>query len=193
MNKYNTIDELASLLENELRKRITPLKETDLELMPGGSGGVHLAGFVDQEGKRVPCFLHIHNGFSQALREKELDPHIVNANYDCPPKKSLELMKSGVIYSTTNGDIEICARFFRKYLGNYLQELWKERQIVVPLPHIGFHAEFLRARIKFISELYATGGSMQENGTLRRMVRGIGGEVTTLTITEDGIQNYQTR
>lgn len=192
-NNYNTIEELAKLLEKELRKIVPPLNENELQLMPWGSGGVHLAGFADEEGKKASCFWHIHNGMSQALPEKKLDPCIVNANYDCPPQKFLKFARLGAIYSTTNGDIEVYARFFRKYLTNYLRELRKEMKIVVPLPRIGFRAEFLRAQIRFISELYATGGSKQENGTLHRMVRGIGGEVTTLTITEDGIQNYQTR
>lgn len=191
-NNYNTIEELAKLLEKELRKIVPPLNKNEMQLMPQGSGGVHLAGFVDEKGKKTPCFWHIHNGMSQALPEKRLDPSIVNANYDCPPQKFLQVAKMGAIYSTTNGDIEVYARFFRKYLTNYLRELRKEMEIVVPLPTLGFRAEFLRAQIRFISELYAVGG-IREEGTLRQMVRGIGGEVTTLTITEDGIQSYQTR
>ena len=190
---YNTIGDLAELLEKELRKVVPLLSETELELMPNGNGGIHLAGFIGEEGKKVPCFWHIHNGMSQALPEKKLDPRIVNANYDCPPWKFLQLVKSGASYVTTNGDIEPWARFFRSYLKEYLIELRKEMKIVIPLPRINFRAEFWRAQIRFISELYAMGGDVLENGTLRQMVRGISADVTTLTITEDGIHNYQTR
>lgn len=192
INNYNTIEDLAKLLEKELQKIVPPLSETELELMPYGNGGMHLAGFVDKDGKKTPCFWHIHNGASQALPEKKLDPCIVNAKYDCPPNKFLQIQKMGATYVTTNGDIEAWARFFRKYFKEYLDELRKEMKIVIPLPTIDFRAEFWRAQIRFISEVYGMGGILKE-GTIHQMARGIGGEVTTLTITVDGIHNYQTR
>ena len=191
-NNYNTISDLAKLLEKELRKIVPPLSKSALELNPLANGGIHLAGFVDEEGKKAPCFWHIHNGISKALPKKQIDPHIVNANYDCPPQKFLEFEKSGEAYITVNGDIEAYIRFFDKYLKGYLSELSKEMGIVLPLPRIHFRAEFWRSQIRFISDLYAIGGT-RKNGTLKQMVRGIGGEVTTLTITENGIQDYQTR
>lgn len=192
INNYDSIGDVARLLEKELRKIVTPVSETELKLMPYGNGGIHVAGFTEEEQKKTPCFWHIHNGESQALPKKELDPHIVNANSDCPPGKFLQIQKSGASYVTTNGDIEPWARFFRKYLKNYLIELRKEMKIVIPLPTIDFRAEFWRAQIRFISELYAVGGDVLRNGTLRQKVRGIGREVTILTITKDGIHNYQT-
>lgn len=193
INNYETIGDLVKLLEKELRKIVPPLSKPELELMPYGNGGIHLAGFAGEEEKKAPCFWHIHNGVSQALPKKELDPHIVNANYDCPPRKFLQFQKSGASLVTTNGDIEPWARFFRRYLKKYLVELQKEMKIVIPLPTIDFRAEFWRAQIRFISELYIVGGDVLKNGTLRQKVRGIGGEVTTLTITKDGIHSYQTR
>jgi len=63
--------------------------------------------------------------------------------------------------------------------------------IVIPLGIIDFRAEFWRAQIRFISELYAIAG-IRDEISLRKMVRGIGGEVTTLTITQEGIHSYQT-
>jgi hypothetical protein len=65
-------------------------------------------------------------------------------------------------------------------------------EIVIPIPTIAFRAEFLRVQTRFVSDLYSI-GSMVDRGTLRQMVRQIGGEVTTLTITREGIQSYQTR
>jgi len=81
-NNYDTIEDLALLLETELRKVVPPLSEEELKSEPFGQGGIHLAGFLEENGKKLPCFWHIHNGFSQQLPEKKLDPHIVNANYD---------------------------------------------------------------------------------------------------------------
>ena len=187
-NSYNTISELANLLEQELRTGIPRLSEDDLRIGSNNIGGIHLAGFVDEDGKKTPCFWHIHNGMSQALPNKKLDPFIVNANYDCPPKK----FSGFSYYATVNGDIEAFARFSRNHFNKYKLELDEEMDIVVPLPTIGFRAEFLRAQIRFISELYAIAG-IREGGTLKQMVRGIGGEVTTLTITENGIQEYYAR
>jgi len=191
-NSYDTIGDLANLLEIELRTRIPRLSKDDLEIGSINIGGIHLAGFVDEAGKKTPCFWHIHNGVSQALPSKKLDPYIVNANYDCPPQKFLKVQQSSYAYHTVNGDIEAFARFSRKYFAKYRLELAKEMDIVVPLPKINFRAEFLRAQIRFISELYAIAG-IREKGALKQMVRGIGGEVTTLTITEKGIQEYYAR
>lgn len=192
ISNYNAISDLAGLLQKELRKRVPPLSDAELELMPYGDGGIHLAGFADEEGEKVPCFWHIHNGVSQGLPEKKLDPHIVNANYDCAPSKFLQVQKMGATYVTTNGDIEAWARFFKKYFKEYLDELRKEMKIVIPLPTIDFRAEYWRAQIRFISEVYAMGG-IRKKDTIHQMARNIGGEVTTLTITENGIHNYQTR
>jgi len=192
-NNFSSLSELAGLLEKELRKLVPPLSDQELEITDGSvGGGVHLAQFIDEGQKRIPCFWHIHNGKCTALPEKKIDPHVVNANYDCPPKKYLELESQGLIrYQTTNGDIKPYARFFRKYLKNYLNELNKEMGIIIPIPNIGFEANFLRAQIKFISGLYAVGG-YKSKGTIKQLPRGISENVTTLTITEDGIQSYQT-
>ena len=191
-NNFGSLGELAGLLEKELRKLVPPLTDQELKDTEGeGTGGVHLAGFINVGKEKIPTFWHIHNGESQALREKKIDPHIVNANYDCPPKKYLELERQGLRrYQTTNGDIKPYALFFRKYLTGYLKELNKKMEYVIPIPHIDFEANFLRAQIKFISGLYAVGGYKSE-GTIKQLPRGIGGNVTTLTITKEGIQNYQ--
>lgn len=195
-NHYDSISDLARLLEKELQKLVPPLSNSELDAVPYGgielAGGIHLAGFVEENSKKLPCFWHVHNGLSQALPHKKLDPHIVNANYDCPPQRYLEVEKNGATYVTTNGDIEAYARFFRKYLTAYLVELSKEMGIFIPLPTMDFRADFWRAQIRFISELYAIAG-IRDEISLRKMVRGIGGDVTTLTITEEGIHSYQTR
>ena len=192
-SKFSSLSELAGLLEKELRKLVPPLNTKELENTDGlGSGGIHLTGFIDEGKGKIPCFWHIHNGRSDALPEKKIDPHVVNANYDCPPEKYLELENKGLrTYQTINGDFEPYARFFRKYLSNYLAELNKEMDIIIPLPTIEFEANFLRTQIKFISGLYAVGG-FRSKGTVKQLPRGISEIVTTLTLTTDGIQSYQT-
>ena len=191
MGDYNSISELAELLEKELRKLVPPLTDEEIKIGEGeNSGGIHLAGFITEGKEAVPCFWHIHNGLSQVLPKKKIDPHIVNANYDCPPEKYLEHEREGKGYQTTNGDYEPYARFFRKYLSTYLRELNSEMGYVIPIPAIDFAADFLRTQIKFISGLYAVGGIV-DRGSIKRLTRGIGGNVTTLAITKDGIQSYK--
>lgn len=191
-SNYNTISDLADILEKELRKRVPPLTDTEFKIFPHGMGGIHIAGYIDHEGKGVPCFWHIPNGLSQALPSKKIDPKIVNANYDCPPGSYLNYEKKDMLYRTRNGDIEPYARFLDRYFRDYLDELNREMNIVIPLPTLEFRAELLRTEIRFISSLYSIGG-LRDRGTLRQLPRGIGGEVTTLTINNYGIQSYQSK
>jgi len=70
-DEFNSIDELAQLLERELRKVVPTLSSQELENTPLGTGGIHLVGYVEYEGKLRPSFWHIHNGLSQSLLEKK--------------------------------------------------------------------------------------------------------------------------
>jgi len=185
---YNTLEDLAKLLETELRIHVPRLTEPELVLMPTGDGGIHLAGFVEAGKDMLPCFWHIHNGRSQRLPDKQIDPCIVNANCDCPPIK----LEEEASYITRNGDIEAYVGFFERHLRGYTQELSDELGILVPFPTLGSRAEYWSAQIRFISALYEASGVMEE-GTLRRMIKGIGDQVTTLTIVPTGIVSYFTR
>lgn len=190
MGDYNSIPELAALLEKELRLLVPRMKEEELEINKGiGNGGMHLAGFVEYDHKKVPTFWHIHNGISQVLGDK-IDPYIVNANCDCPPEKYLELERKGMMYQTRNGDYEPYARFFEEHLLKFCEELYSKEGYIVPIPTTDFASEFLRTQIKFISGIYAVAGK-EDKGSIKRLARGIGGNVTTLTIKETGIQNYR--
>lgn len=185
--EYDTIEELANLLEAELRLVVPRMTEPELTECPDGNIGVHLAGFVDTNGIRLPCFWHIHNGRSQRLPNKQIDPHIINANYDIPPQQ----YDTGTAI-TRNGDIEAYSRFFDRHLQGYLQEVYEEFGMIMPYPTLGSRAEFWSAQIKFISALYEASGYMGREG-LFRMTKGIGDQVTTLTITQSGIVSYFTR
>ncbi len=190
--EYETVEGLARLLEHELRGLVPRLTEDELSAMPFGQGGIHLAGFADDDGRRVPCFWHIHNGRSQAFLGRNLDPHIVNANYDCPPTRFLEFDRRGHTYVTRNGDIDAYGRFFERHLVGYVEELNRELGILAPLPLLSTRAEFWSAQIEFISALYEASG-LTVNGGIIQMVKGIGDQVTTLTITPSDIRSYFTR
>jgi hypothetical protein len=191
-SNYETISDLAKLLENKLQELIPPLSEKELELMPRGNGGIHLAGFIDEDGRKMPCLWRVGNGVNQASGGETLDPHKVNAVSDCPPQKFVQFKNTGQAFIVRDGDIEAYASFFDNYLKSYIYELREKMGIALPLPTIDFRGEFLRVQIRFISELYDIGG-IAENGILRQICRGIGGEVTTLTIAEEGIHRYYTQ
>ena len=87
---YNTISELAMLLENELRQRIPKINVSEYEL---GDGGIHLVGYEEVGGRFDPTFWHIHNGISQQLSHKKLVPEIVNANNDIPPEQGRNIVE----------------------------------------------------------------------------------------------------
>ncbi|MCJ7431053.1 hypothetical protein MUO83_07590 [Candidatus Bathyarchaeota archaeon] len=191
-NEYNTLYDFAQLLETELRELVPQLSVEELREAPSGNGGIHLAGFVNVGRTREPCFWHIHNGQSQALPHRRIDPRVVNANFDCPSLRFRQLSRLGQSHVTRNGDIEAYVTFFEGHFTDYVRELNERLQIVMPLPTLGHRAEFWSAQIKFISALYEVGGVI-ENGVVRQMTKGIGDQVTTLTIASGGIRSYYTR
>ena len=186
--EYETLEDLANLLETDMRLVVPRMTETELRECPGGNIGVHLAGFIETDGNKLPCLWHIHNGRSERLPDKQLDPYVINANYDLPPHR----FDNGRAEITRNGDIEAYIRFFDRHLRGYIEELQHELGIIVPYPTLGSRAEFWSAQIKFISALYEVSGYVGREGLLR-MIKGIGDQVTTLTITESGIVSYFTR
>lgn len=185
--EYDTIEDFANLLETGLRQVIPEMTEDELTEFPAGTIGVHLAGFIDNNGDKLPCFWHIHNGRSQRLHDTVLDPHVINANYDIPPQH----FDTGTAI-TRNGDIDAYSTFFDRHLSAYIAEVHTELGIVMPYPSLGSRAEFWCAQIKFISALYEASGYIGREG-LSRMIKGIGDQVTTLTISESGITSYFTR
>jgi len=189
---YNTLDELAGLLEEDLRRSVPRMEDDEFGLFPLGNGGVHLAGFVDVGGTRIPNFWHIHNGQSQATPGQRIDPQIVNAVQDCTPKRFIEIDQQGQSYVTRNGDIEAYVGFFGRHLDDYVQEIHRELGYVWPFPALGQRAEFWSAQIKFISAMYEAGG-IARDGTVAQMIKGIGDQVTILTISNGGIRSYYTR
>ena len=148
-----------------------------------GTIGFHLAGFVEYEGKQVPTFYHIHNGRSQVLEERkiEIDGSIVNANHDMPPSEIKKIINQGGYYITRNGDINIYATIF-DILQDFFNNLRRDTPIRIPYStNIEDRAEWLKFQIKMISGLYE----------LSNIGPTIGGNISALTITENGIQSFK--
>ncbi|MFE3846181.1 hypothetical protein ACFL1L_04920 [Thermoplasmatota archaeon] len=179
---YNSINEFALLLQNELRKYIHKIDFTKNDYR-WGTIGFHLTGFVEYEGKKVPTFYHIHNGRSQILEGKEIkiDGSIVNANHDMPPSEIQTIIDQEGYYITRNGDIYIYTTIF-ELLSNFFKSLEENTPIRIPYSYsIEDRIDWLKFQIKMISNLYE----------LSNIGPTIGGNISTLIITQDGIQNYK--
>jgi hypothetical protein len=180
--QYNSIDEFAILLRDELRRYIGQINPRRNDSR-WGTIGFHLAGFVDYNGKQVPSFYHIHNGRSQILESRgiRINSRIVNANHDMPPSRINSILSHGGRYITRNGDIYIYATILEMLQG-FFNRLKRETPIRIPYAtNIEDRVEWLKYQINIISGLYE----------ISNIGPTIGGNISTLAITEQGIKNYR--
>jgi hypothetical protein len=187
---YNNINDFASLLQNELREvvheEITE-PEGSLEYRYG-KRGFHLAGFVEYEGNPVPTFYHIHNGQSETT--PNVNPRIINANYDLPPEKVLGFFAHPAFPYVRNGDFFLYAKVFDSLMSafgdfrNLLRNVY-DAQFLFPDPskfsdNIEAYSEFVRFWIRLVRDVYA----------LSNIPETIGGEISVLSISPNGETKY---
>lgn len=177
--QYASLKDLATLLQAELRKVVHSI---NLSKYPYGTIGMHLAGFVDTPNGSLPAFYHIHNGPSQMF--PSVNPRVINANFDRPPQK----YPHGMFYRTRNGDFRLYAVVFQA-----LETLFKGlgQQFVIPDPN-ALHVSPLRARAEYLRFHIKTMAKIYEMSNVP-VPGSIGEEVTTLTISDVGIQEYWTQ
>ena len=177
-NEYNSLEDFARLLETELRLLIT---DFNLQRYPLGDIGFHLAGYSDWEGRKVPDFWHIHNGFSQALEMRgiRMDPDRVNANHDMSPRLLSCFLEMFGAYVTRNGDFPEYVELF-EVVNMRLAEFARRGFIIPCPPTLENRARWLRFQIQLMSELYGFSNRPQI----------IGGQIPTLTITPEGKMVY---
>jgi hypothetical protein len=177
---YNTIDEFATLLQDELRNYIP---EIDATVRPGGTIGFLLAGYVDHEGQRLPSFYHIHNGESTTLAARGIrveNTNTVNANHDITPEIAQQLLAEGRGWITRNGDYVTYVNLFN-LIGEFLRQLPSYNGLVIPESrNLKERAEWYRFQIRTMSELYRLSS---------RHLPVIGGKIDTLTITPVGVDD----
>lgn len=166
--KYDSLNDFAILLQEDLRKYVPII---DKKNFPSGERGFHLAGFVN--GQKLPAFYHIHNA---------TETGIIGSYFDCPPDKFLELSKIGKNYITRNGDYQPFA-IIKDMLKDIFEIYFPKIGIEIPYPStLDTRANYLRFQIKLMSELYKISN--------RKPI--IGGQITTLTISSNGIERYET-
>jgi len=178
---YDSIADLAQLLESELRERIPRI---DPDEYPKGDGGIHLAGYESEGEELLPTFWHIHNGKSEALPNKKLDPTIVNANNDIPPEKGKLITEHPGSYAIIrNGDIEtyivLSELLFRP--DSPFSRIARRAGLTFP------HATSLEERAKLLNFHINTVAGVYQ---FSQEGKGIGGPITRLTITPERIISY---
>jgi len=172
-NDYENLNDFARILSEEVRMLAPPLDRKN----PQSNSGFHVAGFVDHEGKRLPAFYHVHNGENQYF--KDIDPAIMNANFDRPPHE----YGPNEAYLTRNGDTGLYTVLFN-VLDQQLFNALRLQGFTLPFPPtLERFAEYLRFQIKLVSDVYK----------LSNVFPGIGGDVTTLAISSGGYTTYETR
>lgn len=179
---YNSLEEFAFLLRDELRRNIERI--TNQEDLRWGTIGFHVAGFVDFEGEMTPTFWHIHNGQSEEYQD--IDSTIVNANNDLPPDRVIGVLdevtrRGNEAWPTVrNGDIQT---LYIPFFGAIrpLLDFLRSQDVQIPTQTLQGRVEFLAFQIRTIRDLYRLS---------RELLPHIGGEMVTLTISSEGIQNY---
>jgi hypothetical protein len=187
---YQNINDFAMLIQNELREivhdEITE-PEGSLEYRYG-KRGFHLAGFVEHEGRAVPTFYHIHNGQSETA--PNINPRIINANYDLPPLRVLRFFSHSTFPYVRNGDFFLYAKLFDSLMGAFgdfrilLGEVYNQ-PFLFPDPskfsnNIEAYSEFVRFWIRLVRDVYA----------LSNVPESIGGEISILSISPNGETEY---
>jgi len=182
--EYDTIHGFALLLQNELRDIVPVLTapEGSYEYRYGNRG-FHLSGYVEYNGQQIPTFYHIHNGLSETY--PDINPRIINANHDLPPKEVLRLFLKNIAPHVRNGDFMLYSMLL-DIITNLFDSLHKKltvrgRPFIFPnIPQFEHPleglSEFVRFWIRLVRDVYA----------LSNLPEIIGGEIYTLSIAPTG-------
>lgn len=191
------IDDLAKELEGVAREIAEPI---DIQENPWGTVGFHLAGLTQYGDKTFPTFYHVHNGRSQELenrhpkKAKKLDPTLVNANQDLPPRVlDKHFKRTDYPVTVRNGDWELYALILDQALEpiiqginqNEVEGLEKYNDLKIPeSDDLTSQEEFLCLQIQFMTSLYQVSNMRLENEDQYKSH--IGGSINTVRINKKG-------
>lgn len=189
MSLLNMAEALADRLNNEFGGAINDRM------------GIHVGGFDEKDGVRGPAFYHIHNGHfhfefgSGAINLiPEEDPPIreLRVHEDHPPRI---YTGNNFPIPTRNGDFSIFAILYDQ-LNPILSNIQNSTGFRFPFPSsLASRGEILRFWINIARELYRL-----SNFRARVLPQpatagdaGIGGPISVLTISSEGIQSFYTK
>ena len=153
-----SIDEFANELARKLQNDVGNIKEPM---------GFHLAGYVEQYGKRMPTFYHVRNVDGTYLH---YEYHDFIPGQDFPPRE----MKKDELCRTRNGDYGPYATLAWG-VETVLPTIRKSVGISIPYPSLQGRIAYLTAWLRFVSDLYASSG----------LLRTIGGNILSIGITPE--------
>lgn len=186
--EYTNIHEFAVLLANTINDRrdnplTIPNNMNQLHHWRYGTVGAHLTGYIDTDGGLFPALYHIHNGISE--RFNDINPSIVNPNFDLPPALVQELFSRGVWPLHRNGDFSMYAT-----LDAMINGLFDNlRRVILPtgdmfeIPSDRGFGTILSAYVHYIAFWIKIVRDIFRLSTLPNTV---GGAVQICTITEGG-------
>lgn len=155
-----SIDEFANELAEELQQLVGHIKKPL---------GFHLAGYVEQGGKRLPTFYHVRN-VDGPYRNYRFHEFILGQ--DVPPR---EIVGRQDRHLTRNGDFGPYA-VLSQAVDNVLPLIRSSLAVDVPYPSLQGRIAYLTAWIRFISDLYDSAALLPT----------IGGTIASLGIAPDG-------
>nr|WAH99905.1 MAG: hypothetical protein OI716_00660 [Candidatus Methanoperedens sp.]WAI00059.1 MAG: hypothetical protein OI720_00505 [Candidatus Methanoperedens sp.] len=192
MSLWNMAEKLAKKLNDTIGKRF--IKENKRM-------GIHVAGFDIKNGLRGPALYHVHNGHYQVgygngeiITIPNESPPIreFRAHDDCNPK----IYNKGEYTKRRNGDFAVYA-YLNVDFKTIFENLQKETNFIFPYPStLEIRGEYLRFWVNTVKDIFR----LSNLGIYRLSRRPppmidythIGGPVTVLTISEQGIKDYYT-
>jgi len=191
-DQYSNISDFATLLQDELRKLVPEIAEPKGSMeYRYGKRGFHLAGFTEHAGKPIPTLYHIHNGQSET--NPEINPRIINANYDLPPEKVLAHFSKSEFPYLRNGDFFLYATLFDNLhtafeeFGGLLEKITGSPFVFPDLSKFSDQldgcSEFSRFWIRLVRDVYA----------LSNLPESIGGDILILSISPTGEAKFSRR
>jgi len=167
-SRVATLDEFALTLTTELQEIAGNIQEPL---------GLHLAGYVDVEGQKLPTFYHVRNN-DGTFRDYNIHEFI--QGHEFPPR---EIAEGDQYFRVRNGDYGPYA-ILSAGLESVLPQIRSDTDlnIAIPFPSLQGRIAYLTAWVRFVSELYASSN----------LLRTIGGGISALGISPDGqvIYNY---
>lgn len=193
VNSNATLWDTANLLAEKLNSAFGAVIQERM--------GFHIAGFDTKSGIRGPAFYHVHNGhykidlqFGQIIITPRETPPIreFRAEQDRPPM----IYKENQFELTGNGDFVLLA-YFRTAIQEKIEiELKQLAGFKFPYPDaLSTRGEYIRFLIQTTAEIYRL-----SSHRLRILPQpttagetSIGGPITVLTISDQGIESFYTR
>jgi hypothetical protein len=191
-DQYDSISDFAILLQDELRPFVPEISEPEGSVeYRFGKRGFHLGGFIEHEGKPLPTFYHIHNGQSETT--SNINPRIINANYDLPPERVLyhfaksesPYVRNGefFLYTALFQNLRIAFRQFEDLLRKATGSPFIFPDLTKFSDPLEAYSEFVRFWIRLVRDVFA----------LSNLPEIIGGDISVLSISPTGEMKFSRR